>query len=346
MTYGILYHPGHNRVYFETALKLAELEFSIVAQKISVTVENCRNQEIGGVWYFVFQTDGALKQEDIERISELSFLYALFRIEGDTEEKLCFLPLEKKAVSYLDESISTILKYTGKTNEIFTRMMLNIASANIDGDGEVKLLDPIAGKGTTLYEGLIKGYHVYGIEIGEKVTAEACNFLKRFLETARCKFELNTIRLSGPGKSYTATRNTFVLGRNKEEVRKKQTKTAEFIAGNSLYANQYFRKNFFDMIVGDLPYGIQHGNVTNEKQTSLTRSPMELLSACLPVWSEVLRPGGVIVLAWNSNVFSREKMVHLVQEKGLQVLNDGPYTRFEHRVDQSIKRDIIVALKK
>ena len=99
------------------------------------------------------------------------------------------------------------------------------------------------------------------------------------------------------------------------------------------------------MIVGDLPYGVRHGNVTNEKQSSLTRNPAQLLETCLPSWLEVLKPGGSIVLAWNSNVLPRERMERLFAEKGCSVKKDPPYLRFTHRVDQSIVRDIIAARK-
>ena len=98
-------------------------------------------------------------------------------------------------------------------------------------------------------------------------------------------------------------------------------------------------------MVGDLPYGVQHGNVTGEKQTSLTRNPAELLESCLPVWAEVTKPGGALVFAWNTHVLSREKMTQLFAKHGLTVQNEGAYLGFEHRVDQSITRDIIAAVK-
>lgn len=100
------------------------------------------------------------------------------------------------------------------------------------------------------------------------------------------------------------------------------------------------------MIVGDLPYGVVHGSVTRERQSSLTRNPAELLKACLPSWSAVLKPNGVLVIAWNCYVLPREEMVLLFEEQGLTVKKEDAYLQFEHRVDQSILRDIIVAQKK
>ena len=347
MTYAILQHPGHNRVYFETALRLSLCEFRIAAQKFSVAYENLRNENICGIDYLAFDTSAALTGGDIGILSGLSFVFALFEIDG-IGKNLRFIPLKRLNENFVSDSISSILKYTGKTNEIFTRMMLNIAAASIDcnAQGGINLLDPIAGKGTTIYEALIKGYNSYGIEIGDKVTTEAYLYLKRFLENAKYKFSLDTVKISGAGKAFTATRHSFTMAQNKQAFKDGDTRYAEFIAGNSRHAKSFYKKNFFHMIVGDLPYGVQHGNVTNEKQSSLTRNPTELLNACLPSWLEVLRPGGCIVLAWNSNVLPHEKMALLFEKNGLVLKNGEAYADFEHRVDQAITRDIIVANKR
>jgi len=340
MTYAILFNPGHNRVYFETSLKLSISEFNIVAQKISFEVENVQIQNIAGIEYLTFQTNNELSGSDIKTLSDLSFIYALFVIEGEYLK-----PVAKLNEDFVDDSISTILKYTGKTNEIFTRMMINVAYYSQNNTENIKLLDPVAGKGTTLYEGLIKGFNVYGIEIGESVVNESYHFLHKFLETARYKFETASIKTSGPNKSYTALRHTFETAKTKEDFKNKNTRTIEMIAGNSLYVDKFYKKNFFDIIVGDLPYGVQHSNVTNEKQSSMTRNPTELLSACLPSWLGVLKPGGIILLSWNVNVVHRTKIEQIFAENGLTVKNDDSYLQFEHRVDQAIVRDIIVAQK-
>jgi tRNA G10 N-methylase Trm11 len=133
------------------------------------------------------------------------------------------------------------------------------------------------------------------------------------------------------------------IAKNKADVKDKNYRHFEIIAGNSMYADKFYKKNFFDLIVGDLPYGVRHGNVTNEKQSSLTRNPSELLAACLPAWKTVLKRGGVLVLSWNTFVFPRDKFTVLLEDMGFDVFSEGAYLDFVHRVDQSIKRDIIVA---
>ena len=157
MKYAILVHPGHNRVYFETALKLALSEFEIAAQRFEKACETPQNQNTGGVEYLVFETAGELSEADIKIVSGLSFFYAVFALEG-ADGELRLRPITRTDEHFVDESISRMLKYTGKTNEIFTRMMINIARYSQPCEEPLRLLDPLAGKGTTLFEGLIKGF--------------------------------------------------------------------------------------------------------------------------------------------------------------------------------------------
>jgi hypothetical protein len=338
MEYAVLCNPGHNRVYFDAARKMMAAELAVVSGKMAASVADAREERIGGVPYLRFAARKRLGAEDIARVSELSFLYALFEVEGD-----CLRPVARTAVDFVDESIGTILKYTGKTNEAFTRLLINLARYSLAEGPERRLLDPVAGKGTTLFEGLRQGLDVFGIEIGERVAGEAYHFLKRYLENAKYKHTAKETRVSGPNKAFTATRYAFEIARTKEALQAGDTRVVEVVAGNSAHAAQLYRKGFFDMIVGDLPYGVQHGNVTQEKQSALTRNPAQLLGACLPAWKAVLRPGGVVVMAWNTHVLPRARLEEIFEGQGFFVLREGPYLELEHRVDQAIQRDVVAA---
>ena len=74
--------------------------------------------------------------------------------------------------------------------------------------------------------------------------------------------------------------------------------------------------------------------MTQEKQSPMTRDPKILLDSCLPVWREVLKPGGAMVFAWNRHVFSRDAMRDTLERHGLTLLY--PELDFSHRVDQAI----------
>ena len=341
-TYAILLHPGHNRVYFEEAKRLSINELEIVGARLSTRLLQAEVQTIAGVSYVTFETAESLSAGDLAILGHLSFLYALFERDGSS-----LLPVELPNFRYMDPDLSSMLKYTGKTNELFTRMLLNIALYSSDRYEHPRLcvLDPIAGKGTTLFEALSLGFDAAGIEIGDKVVAELSGFFKKYLEREKYKFRSDSGRISGPNRSFTAKKTVFHFSRNKEEQKNGLEKELALVAGNSVYTNAYFKKNSFELIVGDLPYGIQHGNVTNESQSSLTRNPRELLAACLPAWRDVLVRGGILALSWNSFVLSREEMIRLLGKNGFSVLTGGSYDTLEHRVDQAIRRDAVVARK-
>lgn len=338
-TYLILLSPGHNRVYFQSAQALALAELQCVAQRMQQPLLSQDAVEIAGIAYIRFKTEQPLQAADLQKLSRLSFCYALFEAVSDG----LLRPVERVTGYAMDEGLSRILKYTGKTNELFTRMMLNVAHACSDfADGSgIALLDPVAGKGTTLYEALIAGYDAAGIEIGTKVVAEAMGYFKKYLETEHYKHTQHKERLSGANKSFTSEIYRFEFAKAKGDP----SQTLTMVAGNSLHADQYFRKQSFHLLVGDLPYGVQHGNVTNEKQSGLTRNSLGLLDTCLPVWYEVLKVGGAMVLAYNRQITKKDEMQKIVTKHGFTLCEPSGEDAFAHRVDQSIYRDLIIARK-
>jgi hypothetical protein len=50
-------------------------------------------------------------------------------------------------------------------------------------------------------------------------------------------------------------------------------------------------------------------------------------------------------ISWNTHVAKRADAAAVLAASGLVVLDDGPYLRFEHRVDQAITRDILVGTR-
>lgn len=346
ITYAVLANPGHNRVYFEAAKKLSLAELEIACRRFSVECKDFTLTEIEGIVYLTFNAEEPLSSHDLVWLSRLSFTYAIFELRKK-ESEVVLIPLRKISSYYFNDDLSTILKYTGKTNELFTRLMINVAvlSSDFYDTENINLLDPVAGKGTTLFESLIAGYNSYGIEINLNVVHEAAVYFKKYLENQKYKHTLKKERMRGRAKSFTANFYRFEFAKTKEDLKAGKTLQLCMVAGDSRYSNRFFKKKMFHIIVGDLPYGVQHKNINNQSQLSVTRNPKELLNHCLPSWVESLKSGGVIALAWNKFVLSREEIIEIFSKHNLEVLNDSPYTDFEHRVDQAINRDIIVAKK-
>lgn len=343
--YAILANPGHNRVYFESSKKLAISELTIALTKLACNTEHIEETYIQNIFYITFEIDSPFTKDNLLIISRLSFVYAMYEVFlMDDIQYLC--PLLLPSYQNINNNISSILKYTGKTNELFTRMMINVGILSSSfKESDISILDPVAGKGTTLYEALVCGYHAYGIEIGEQVVTESYHYMKKFLELEKFKHTTAINKISGANKSFSAKKFSVEFSKDKEEYKNHKKTNWTMIAGNSMYANRYFKKNSFHLMVGDLPYGVQHGNVTVKKGGSITRNPKELIASCLDAWWEVLKPNGILVLAWNNFVLSREDFVDLLISHKFIVFNEGIYLEFEHRVDQSINRDIIVAKK-
>jgi len=346
-TYAILQHPGHNRVYYQSSGPLALAELSLTANRLETPASPPEIQEWGGIRYLSLETERPLSEADLTLLSRLSFVFGMFEAEGE-EESLRLKPLIRKPFTYVDSKIGSLLKYPGKTHELFTRMMLNVAllSSDFSAQQKIQLLDPVSGRGTTLFEGLIYGFEGVGIEIEGKHVHEAAIFFRKYLEHERYKHNASRRPISGKNKSEAIYVDQFEFARNKQEFKAEDgRKILAFVHGYSQDAHKYFKKNRFHLIVGDLPYGIAHANSGTRRGSSYSRNPVELLESSLESWHTVLKPGGTLVLAWNAFLLSREKLADLFTQNGFQVLSDVPYDQFEHMVDKSIKRDVIVGKK-
>lgn len=344
--YGLMANPGHNRVYFESSKTMALGELEIACRCFETRCGDFAHMDLEGIFLLIFRAEKKLSESDMRLLSRLSFVFAIFEMET-RKEGYVLLPIRKIRTGAMNDDVSTILKYTGKTNELFTRMMINIGllSSQYSKGTKISLMDPVAGKGTTLFEAALSGFDAYGVEIGEKAVHEMCIFFRKYLETGKFKHMVAQERISGEGRIFKSEMTRFEYSVSKEAQKAGEKQVLCMVEGDSRYADHYFRREQFHLIVGDLPYGVQHGSHSQTISPSLTRNPRELVKACLPAWLEVLKPGGTIVLAWNRFVLEREAFASVFHIKGLTVLNDPPYDGFVHRVDQAINRDILVVRK-
>ncbi|WP_127016388.1 TRM11 family SAM-dependent methyltransferase [Anoxybacter fermentans] len=343
--YGVLIKPSFNKVFFESSKKLMINEIKILDQMVlNQNYRDFQLEKIGGVDYITFVTDEEIGDKELKYFSRLSSLYSLFEILPTQEVTLRPLVIDEE--KYFDDDIISILKYTGKTNEDFTKMMLNIAIFCSDYapnfTQRLPILDPVAGRGTTLFQGLIYGYNVYGVEASKKSTHAMMTFLKRYLIEKHYKHKLEQSKVRRKGR-IVGKRFTFEAAPTKEDYKNNNIVTIDVVQDDTRYADRYFKKEYFCAIIGDLPYGVQHGSPTN--QGSLTRNPKKLVKDALPAWIKLLRPGGVIALSWNVRILPRPQLEKIVADSGLKVLHSEPLDNLEHVVDSSITRDLLIAKK-
>jgi SAM-dependent methyltransferase len=341
--YALLILPAANRVYAGAAASLTVAELaafsdSVVGGALSAAEVTRR----GGVPYVEFEAD-RLRPEDCAFLANISSLYALFEVTGEL-----LRPVELGRLDHYDDDLITIQKYQGKTNEQFTKMLLNVtllASAFAPGmlSRKLTVLDPLCGRGTTLNQALMYGYDAAGIDEERKDLDAYRAFIKTWLTRKRIKHKVS---YDGPVRreGKVAGRRLHVsLAASKDEQKAGQTQQLDVVCADTARAGEFFRPATIDLVVTDAPYGVQHGS--RSAASGLARRPQDLLAAAVPVWATLLRPGGAIGVAWNTLVAPRAEAAAVLAAAGLEPVDSPPYLCFRHRVDQAIVRDILVARK-
>lgn len=335
-SHALLILPAFNRVYGESSIRLTRSELAVFASRgLSADIADIGESVIGGVPYVTFTTSDELSPEDIALLSNLSSVYALFRTEGDLLRPLTVQPLDR-----LSSDLITIQKYAGKTNEHFTKLLLNVTvlASGSRLDERVAVFDPLCGRGTTLNQALMYGYDAAGIEIDGKDLDAYAGFLKTWLKNKRLKHTAEVVPVRRE-RALVGRRLNVTFAATKEQYKAGDVQQVAVVSSDTLRAREFFKPRTFDVIVTDAPYGVQHGSKGGQ---GLSRSPLELIDQALPGWAELLRPGGAIGISWNTYGGSRTDLGEILEKHGLQVVT---YPEFEHWVDQAIVRDIMVATK-
>ncbi|HWE89702.1 MAG TPA: SAM-dependent methyltransferase [Pseudonocardiaceae bacterium] len=340
--YAMMVYPAANRVYAEASVTLLVSELGVFDERVlDGKLHDLARTEIGGVPYVTFTAPG-LTDRELELLSNLSTLYALFGIEDQL-----LRPVPVRRLDLFDSDLLTIQKYAGKTNELFTKLLLNVTALSTDTPGDLvgrrlRVLDPLCGRGTTLNQAMMYGFDATGLDLDGKDFDEYSRFIRTWLKNKRIKHRAEVTPIRREHRQL-GRRLDINVGTSKESYKAGDSLKLTYINGDTLRGAQFFRPGSFDLVVADAPYGVQHG--ARKGIERLNRNPGSLLAEALPTWASLLRPGGALGLSWNNRVLSRDELVGIVAGTGLAVLDSEPYLGFTHRVDQAIVRDILVAHK-
>lgn len=341
--YALLVQPAANRVYAAASVELTCAELEVLNQTaLGGAISGLGPAVIAGVPYVVFEA-AELDSRAVAYLSNLSSVFALFaRRDGLLE------PVELSPLDRFDDDLLTIQKYQGKTNEHFTKLLLNVTVLSSRAGSEMvdrrlRVLDPVAGRGTTLNQILMYGWDAAGLDLDEKDFDAYAAFLGTWLKRKRIKHHLEVTRIRRQKQSLGRQLKASV-GVDRDSYRAGDALDLTFVNGDTLRATEFFSASSFDALVGDLPYGVRHGSRPGGPR-ELHRGPLELVAAAAPGWTRLLKPGGTVGLSWNTVVAPREKLLAALAAAGLEPLDSEIYRRFVHRVDQSITRDIAVARK-
>jgi SAM-dependent methyltransferase len=330
-------------VYADAASRLAQAELGVFNQAVlGNRISEVGADSIAGAPYVTFDC-ADLSPDDVARLANLSFLYALFRVE----EGGLLRPLELRRLDRFDDDLVTIQKYAGKTNEQFTKLLLNVTLLSSGFADELltrrfSVLDPLCGRGTTLNQAIMYGFDAYGVDIDRQDVEAYAIFIQRWLKDKRLKHKADfaPVRRS---RQVVARRLQAGFAATKDEYQAGNLQHLDVVNADSSQTVEFFRAESADLVVADVPYGVQHGSQSAAK--GIKRSPLELIAECAPVWARALRPGGALGLSMNTFVARRDDVAAALTAAGLQVLDEDPYLDFRHRVDQAILRDIVVARK-
>lgn len=333
MIYGMLLWPHANSRYQDAVKPLALGEMALLLRAAGLSAQP--------EWTRAAQTDillfeaPALTMRQMDMLRRHSAIYLLCQMEGDL-----LRPLWGPADPFLGQDISGILKYKGKTNEAFTRLLMNYALCAGDFAGSfdqpLRLLDPMCGRGTALFEGLNRGYHAYGADVDRSGLEEGRRFLKRYLEYHRIKHKNRDRALTLPGGKSAQVRGFEIQPR---ETDPGESREAAFICQDAALAAQALPKQYFHLAVCDLPYGVQHAPGGKDGFDPL-------LARVLPQVYRVLKPGGAVALSFNTYTLPSDRVKGHLAEAGFQVCQDAPYGGLTHWVEQAILRDVAVGVKR
>ena len=193
------------------------------------------------------------------------------------------MPVVLPPVDRFDEDLVSIQRFQGKTNESFTKLLVNIT---VPGGDKVTVLDPMAGRGTTLNQAVLYGWDAIGIEIDKK----NCEAYRAFFTTW-----LKNKRLPHKARH---DKQSFSVSFGPDRARFDATpQSVSMINGDSRDVDTLVKKNSIDAIVCDLPYGVRHGSEGAQRR----RSPLQLVEQSIEGWARVLRPGGAVGIAFNTH---------------------------------------------
>lgn len=334
----MLLAPSANRVYADQASRMSQAELAAFGPVLSSGLDDIGVTVLGGVEYLTFTAD--LSERDIAYVSNLSSAYALFERADD----VLLRPLALSPLARYDSDLITIPKYAGKTNEQFTKLVLNLtvlasASAGRMLDGHLTVLDPLCGRGTTLNQALMYGWDGIGVEIDGKDVEAYKLFLQTWLKRKRLKHSAELVPVRRQGRR-AARRLEVTMAASKDDHKSGAVQKLVVLNADTTGLDGLIRGNVADVLVADLPYGVAHGSYDDEG--GISRRPLDLLERAVPQWLPLLRPGGAIGLSWNTKVAKRDLAEDILIANGLEVVEHLP---LEHRVDQGIERDVVVARK-
>lgn len=338
MRYQMLLWPHANARYQSESVRLAAAELRLMLDRLAPEAA-IRAGGLPDMPCLELDYPQAPDDAVIAAICRHSLMYGLFE-----ERDGLLRPVAGRAAAKVGADLPSILKYKGKTNEMFLQLLVNAAlyAGDFwrDADEPLALLDPMCGRATTLFVAANLGWDATGADVDKNDLKEAEKFFKRYLEYHRLKHGVSrasrTLRQGG-----SAPECRFDYAPDDKASRRALT----LLQLDASRGSEALGKSAFHLIACDLPYGVRH-DAQPAPGARMGGDWLEgLLRRALPQWRAVLKPGGSVALSFNAQSFKAGRLRALMAEAGFQVMEGGPWDGFSHWVEQAITRDIVVGVK-
>ncbi len=336
MHYAFQIKSHANARYALSMVKLARIECECLLYALGSSAA-VSQEKLAGTQFIIVETE-PLNEREWEFLSNHSGVSFAAMKEGDWLK-----PLRLQQPAYMQADLAQILKYKGKTNADFTLMMLHCARAAsafaLCGE-PLTVLDPICGRGTTLFCVLQEGGNPIGIEMNKKDVHEADTYFKRYLEYHRYKHKRETFSATLPDGGH-AEEIRYRLANGEDAYKQGDLRTLRLFHGDTARADRMAGRESCHLLIGDLPYGVQHAASGEKGKSALER----LLRDALPAYRGALKQGGAAAIAFNTYTLKKETVCREMQNAGFRVLTEPPFDDFSHWVEQAVNRDMVIAVK-
>lgn len=337
MQYVMLLKPHSNVRYRHSLEKLAMTELSCVLNAWKLP-SNTELRSLGGEPFLVFSAPELTVPQWRDISANAGCCFA-----AELREDGSLAPLPRAGRSYYPEELSELMKYKGKTNADFTRLLLHCARAAsgfAQSDAPLTVLDPMCGKGTTLFCALEEGDHAVGMDVDAKALLEADQLLGRSLKMNRLKHKREESSLTVPkGKPVRSV--GYRLSTSLEGWKNGDERTFRLLNGDLGVLPAVMARESCHLAVADLPYGVQHAPSEGKKVMSLANFASKVCESCFAV----LKHGGAIALSFNTYTLARDSVLQAMEGAGFIPQNEAPYNGFAHWVEQAVDRDAVLAVK-
>jgi DNA modification methylase len=285
--------------------------------KFCLNIEEAEHRKFGDMDFLII--DG--ERVDQQQLLRLATIQGIFAIK---DEQLT--PINETAGFDLPKDLVFGSKFRGKTNERLTQYLINLGLAVVAPDigDEVTLLDPMCGRGTTLFWAMQYGIRSKGIEKDAAAIGDIIRNAKKWCKVHRLKNNIEKGSLAKDGKKPGAEYLDMTIEKRRSRV----------VNGDARTPNKYFGKEKFDLIVADLPYGVQHFGDVHGQGADIE----SVLQASSPAWREASKPNSALVLSYNKYNPKRPKLLDIFKSAGWEPVE----FELPHRMSESIVRDSVV----